>query len=408
MRAREVVNATGVWTDDVQELVGERGKFKVRASKGIHLVVPRDRMQLDTGLILRTETSRAVRDPVGPALDRRHHRHRLGARQGAPGGVVDRHRLRARARQRGARAAADARGRRGRLRRAAAAADRRVREHEPALARAHGRRAGAGPGGGRRRQVHDLPGDGARRDRRRRARARPLRPAVGHPRHAAARRRRLPGAVEPARAARGARAGCTSRGSSTCCAATGRGSTTCWRWSRERPELGEPLPGADDYLAVEVRYACTPRGRAAPRRRAHAAHADLDRDLGPRPGGRRARGAADGRGARLGRGDDGRARSRSTARASRPSGARRSSPTTAPPTSSAPRRRTCSRDGRGPGGGFPSLDAGPAERPEDHDPTTSRRAGPARARRTGGLRVTTRRSSPPTTPRSSPTRPTRG
>jgi glycerol-3-phosphate dehydrogenase len=57
VRSREVVNATGVWTDDVQHLVGERGKFKVRASKGIHLVVPRDRMQLDTGLILRTETS---------------------------------------------------------------------------------------------------------------------------------------------------------------------------------------------------------------------------------------------------------------------------------------------------------------------------------------------------------------
>ena len=57
VRAREVVNATGVWTDDVQDLAGERGKFKVRASKGIHLVVPRDRMQLDTGLILRTETS---------------------------------------------------------------------------------------------------------------------------------------------------------------------------------------------------------------------------------------------------------------------------------------------------------------------------------------------------------------
>ena len=55
--AREVINATGVWTDDVQDLVGERGKFKVRASKGIHLVVPRDRVQLDTGLILRTERS---------------------------------------------------------------------------------------------------------------------------------------------------------------------------------------------------------------------------------------------------------------------------------------------------------------------------------------------------------------
>jgi glycerol-3-phosphate dehydrogenase len=57
VRAREVVNATGVWTDDVQHLAGERGKFQVRASKGIHLVVPRDRIQLDTGLILRTETS---------------------------------------------------------------------------------------------------------------------------------------------------------------------------------------------------------------------------------------------------------------------------------------------------------------------------------------------------------------
>jgi glycerol-3-phosphate dehydrogenase len=57
VRSRMVVNATGVWTDDVQHLVGERGKFQVRASKGIHLVVPKDRLQLDTGLILRTEKS---------------------------------------------------------------------------------------------------------------------------------------------------------------------------------------------------------------------------------------------------------------------------------------------------------------------------------------------------------------
>jgi glycerol-3-phosphate dehydrogenase len=57
VRARAVVNATGVWTDEVQHLVGERGKFQVRASKGVHLVVPRDRLQLDTGLILRTEKS---------------------------------------------------------------------------------------------------------------------------------------------------------------------------------------------------------------------------------------------------------------------------------------------------------------------------------------------------------------
>jgi glycerol-3-phosphate dehydrogenase len=54
--ARQVINATGVWTDEIQDLVG-RGRIKVRASKGIHLVVPRDRIHSDTGLILRTETS---------------------------------------------------------------------------------------------------------------------------------------------------------------------------------------------------------------------------------------------------------------------------------------------------------------------------------------------------------------
>jgi glycerol-3-phosphate dehydrogenase len=52
-----VVNATGVWTDDVQRLADSRGEFKVRASKGIHLVVPRDRISSETGIILRTERS---------------------------------------------------------------------------------------------------------------------------------------------------------------------------------------------------------------------------------------------------------------------------------------------------------------------------------------------------------------
>jgi glycerol-3-phosphate dehydrogenase len=57
VRAKQVINATGVWTDDLQSLVGERGQFKVRASKGIHLVVPRDRIHGSCGLILRTEKS---------------------------------------------------------------------------------------------------------------------------------------------------------------------------------------------------------------------------------------------------------------------------------------------------------------------------------------------------------------
>lgn len=56
VRASQVINATGVWTDDLQELVG-RGRISVRASKGVHLVVPRDRIISDSGLVLRTATS---------------------------------------------------------------------------------------------------------------------------------------------------------------------------------------------------------------------------------------------------------------------------------------------------------------------------------------------------------------
>ena len=57
VRTGVVINATGVWTDDVQVLADSRGEFKVRASKGIHLVVPRDRISSETGIILRTERS---------------------------------------------------------------------------------------------------------------------------------------------------------------------------------------------------------------------------------------------------------------------------------------------------------------------------------------------------------------
>jgi glycerol-3-phosphate dehydrogenase len=56
VRARQVVNATGVWTDDVQAWAGH-GRIRVRASKGVHLVVPRDRIHSDSGIILRTERS---------------------------------------------------------------------------------------------------------------------------------------------------------------------------------------------------------------------------------------------------------------------------------------------------------------------------------------------------------------
>jgi glycerol-3-phosphate dehydrogenase len=58
IQARHVINAAGVWTDDLQELIGGSGRFQVRASKGVHLVVPRDRIDADAAFVLRAE-----RDP---------------------------------------------------------------------------------------------------------------------------------------------------------------------------------------------------------------------------------------------------------------------------------------------------------------------------------------------------------
>ncbi|HEX2417436.1 MAG TPA: glycerol-3-phosphate dehydrogenase/oxidase, partial [Micromonosporaceae bacterium] len=57
VRARTVIAATGVWSDDVSELIRERRGLRVRASKGVHLVVSRSSLTGDVGLILRTPSS---------------------------------------------------------------------------------------------------------------------------------------------------------------------------------------------------------------------------------------------------------------------------------------------------------------------------------------------------------------
>src|SRR5262249_27335001 len=57
VRGHVVVNAAGVWTDEIQALSKQRGRFQVRASKGVHVVVPRDRIVSDLAIILRTEKS---------------------------------------------------------------------------------------------------------------------------------------------------------------------------------------------------------------------------------------------------------------------------------------------------------------------------------------------------------------
>lgn len=57
VRAKVVINAAGVWTDEVQALIGGDATLDVDASKGIHLVVPRDRIRSDCGFITKTEKS---------------------------------------------------------------------------------------------------------------------------------------------------------------------------------------------------------------------------------------------------------------------------------------------------------------------------------------------------------------
>jgi glycerol-3-phosphate dehydrogenase len=71
IRAQQVINATGVWTDDIQQLAG-RGRLRVRASKGIHLVVPRDRIHADAGIISRAGRSVLFVVPWPAVPDQRH------------------------------------------------------------------------------------------------------------------------------------------------------------------------------------------------------------------------------------------------------------------------------------------------------------------------------------------------
>jgi glycerol-3-phosphate dehydrogenase len=64
IRARHVVLATGAWTserwthpEEKDGAVGGSGGLELRPSKGVHIVVPRRRIQMNTGLLARTEKS---------------------------------------------------------------------------------------------------------------------------------------------------------------------------------------------------------------------------------------------------------------------------------------------------------------------------------------------------------------
>ncbi|MGO1581966.1 MAG: FAD-dependent oxidoreductase [Actinomycetaceae bacterium] len=57
VRAKHVIGATGVWTEETETLGGAEGGLEVLASKGIHIVVPKERIKGRTGVFLRTEKS---------------------------------------------------------------------------------------------------------------------------------------------------------------------------------------------------------------------------------------------------------------------------------------------------------------------------------------------------------------
>ncbi len=65
VRAREVINAAGVWTDEIQSMLGGRGLFQVKASKGVHLIVARDKIRSEAAILVRAEDSVLIIRPWG-------------------------------------------------------------------------------------------------------------------------------------------------------------------------------------------------------------------------------------------------------------------------------------------------------------------------------------------------------
>ena len=57
VRGRQVISATGAWSGDIQEMLGEHGGLQVRASKGVHILVPRQRIRSSSAILIRAEDS---------------------------------------------------------------------------------------------------------------------------------------------------------------------------------------------------------------------------------------------------------------------------------------------------------------------------------------------------------------
>ena len=57
VKAKHIINATGVWTEESESLANPDSGLEVLASKGIHIVVPRERIQATSGIFTKTEKS---------------------------------------------------------------------------------------------------------------------------------------------------------------------------------------------------------------------------------------------------------------------------------------------------------------------------------------------------------------
>ena len=271
-------------------------------SKGIHLVVPRDRIRSETGLIMRTETSVLFVIPWGRHwiigttdtdwdLDKAHPAASRTDIDYLLGHVNTRARGRRCTRE-------DVEGVYAGLRPLLSG------ESEPTakLSREHTVVAPV-PGlvmvaGGKYTTYRVMA-------KRRRGRRRATRSAARVPDSVTdgvplARRGRLRGAAERAAATLATARACTWPGSTTCSAGTAVSSTSCWPWSPSGPTSAGPLEGADDYLRAEVVYAVTHEGARhlddVLTRRTRISIETFDRGVTAAPAGRR----ADGRRAGLG------------------------------------------------------------------------------------------------------------
>lgn len=57
IHAHHVVSAAGVWTAEIQAMSGAASSFEVTASKGVHILIPRDRIDSSVSMFIRAEDS---------------------------------------------------------------------------------------------------------------------------------------------------------------------------------------------------------------------------------------------------------------------------------------------------------------------------------------------------------------